>query len=276
MLVCEIWQDVTGGQQVQAQVGKLPGIHGGDLVLPVVRDAHHIRLVVGDVVLAGQMPAAKAILQRDLVPLHIPAVRFQARSGTRDQQRLGDQSRQPPCGIARMAVHAFGGARYIRHRPSGAQAVKDIKHGPHLGICGDDFHHPARHPAEVGVFVEVQGAWVARIDDLALQRTGGKHQGLRADGDVQRRQQAGEEGLVVRGVQLHVPLLRLLLKLGKAILRLPFKVGMGRPFEIDDAQFLRLRCRSGGDRQKQQHRQESGTHHALYACEVTQIAADNH
>jgi hypothetical protein len=50
---------------------------------------------------------------------------------------------------------------------------------------------------------------------------------------------------------------------------------MRRGFEINHAWLLGLRSRSGGDRKKQEQRQESGTHRALYACRAIQIAPEH-
>ena len=184
VLVDEMGQDVAGGAEVEAEVRETArgGIEPCDLAgIGLTGD---VGFVFGEIVFAGEQPAAKAIFQGNLVALFVAAESLQTGACHRDKDGLGDEAGDIVGGGASVAGEAAGGA-FRCGDATGGEALVNVEHGAHFGVDGRDLHSPPRDPAHVSVIVEVERAGIPGVDDLALQTGGGEDQDLRAFRDLE-------------------------------------------------------------------------------------------
>lgn len=167
VLVDQVGEDVAGGTEVEGEIGKLAGagIEAGDFAC--IGLTGDVGFMLGEVVFAGEEPAAEAFFEGDLVALHIVAEGLETGACHRNKNGFSDEAGNVVGGGAGVAGKAAGGALGSGDAAGGDFFV-NVEHGSHVGVDGGDFESAAWHPADVGVVVEVEGAGVAGIDDLAL------------------------------------------------------------------------------------------------------------
>ena len=184
VLVDKMGEDIAGGTEVEAEVGEAAGGGVEAFDFAGVGFAGDVGFVLGEVVFAGEEPAAKAGFEWDLVALLVAAEGLQAGAGHGDEDGFGDEAGDVVGGGAGVTGEAAGGA-FGDGDATGGEAFVDVEHGAHFGVDGGDFDAAAGDPAEVGVVVEVERAGIAGVDDFALEGGGGEDEDLGADGDFE-------------------------------------------------------------------------------------------
>lgn len=215
----------------------------------------------GEIVFAGEEPAAKAIFQRDLVALFVAAKSLQAGACHGDEDGLGDEAGDIVGGGASMAGEASGGT-FRCGDATGGEALVNVEHGAHFGVDGGDLHSPPRDPAQVSVIVEIERAGIPGVDDLALQTGGGEDQDLRAFRDIESFQDGDKKRAVRGSVEFGFASIEVEVELSETVFGLVIKVAVRWFAEVEKALGGKGRCRwdqagkgesDGGDGAEGQH-----------------------
>lgn len=194
-----------------------------------------VRVVLG---CAGDDPSAHAVGVGDGVAVDFAAVRFFAAAGGAWDHGL-DEEEGDGAGFAwGMAVHAALGA-FGAWDLAWGPAIEEVEDGADLGVDRDDFETASRDVADVGVFVEVEGARVAHGDEAGLEAGGRKDEHLRGGGDAEGFQEAFKEVLFRVGAELSLAGAQLLEEEGERVAR---GGGVVADAWIVDAGFIRGIC----------------------------------
>ncbi len=164
----------------------------------------------------GDVPATEAIGEWDVVADFVVAVGFLSGAVPCDADGADDEAWEVAALGIRVAVHAAGGAG-----EGGAvgdpAAVGDVEDHAGVGVEAGDFETTAGDEADEGVFVEVEGARVARVDDAALEAGGGEHHELGAVVDLEGLEERGEEGFFGGGIEGELAGFDVLIETGEAV-----------------------------------------------------------
>ncbi len=194
--------EVGGGVEEAGEVGLV----GAGLALDEGFAADFESVGVGHVpgvaVLAGGEPAAPALVERDgVVDGLVGADLATGAAFGVGHGGAPEEAREEGGGAAGVALDA--GAGFLEGgRGGGGSLVFEEEDGTGLGVHGGDFDAATRHPSEVDVLVEENGAGVLRADGGFLEAGFGEDEGLGFDGDVEEIEEGGDGFFAESGAEV--------------------------------------------------------------------------
>src|ERR1043165_2618749 len=198
---------------------------------PCGKPAREIAQVIGNAILAGDIPPAEALMAGNAVASLIQAIGRETSASRAGDDRFDDQPRNIPGLLRRMAIHAP--LRTLdAQRAVIPWKVEYVIDAAQSRIERDNLHPSAGDIPKVNVFVEIQRARIGGRNQTQLQTGGGEDEHLRADRNIQGLQPTEDKCFFARAVEFDLARLQSGLQSRKSILRRALAIVVGRLVDL--------------------------------------------
>ena len=200
MFMEQVGQQVAGGHGIALEGETRTRLQGRGTEFALIQPTHPVAPVPVKAARAGDVPTAEAFRQRLGVSGLAGMEGVEAAAAGSGSHGFHGQSGDLEGVFIGVAVHAAPGP-FDHHPGVAAGNVEDVEDSPQLGIEGGQLDFPAGHVAQIQIVAEVEGPGIVRVDEAQLQAGVGEDQQLGRLRNVQRPQQAFQEGPFAGAVQ---------------------------------------------------------------------------